>query len=293
MPASHQRNKIFLLACAQKDLPRARELLAEEADINARGVNGRTALMEAVFRHDVEWAKFLIDNDADVNLRDKHGATVLYSALRSGLEAMVDLLLSAGADVNGAHKNCPILCFERGDQYPMFIEKLIRHGADVNARIYGLGGFADGETPLMWYAYRPEILRILLENGANPNIASNRGATALMHAAVKGYEASIKLLEAAGAKHDYNKDDALLMSAGYGTTQIVDALLEAGANPNVRDRYGETPLMLFCQTHSHEGIYKLVEAGADLNLENHDGETALSFACCDEIKEYLIGKGAR
>ena len=112
----------------------------------------------------------------------------------------------------------------------------------------------EGNIALMMATIRrqPDIVQLLLENGADPNIQSNDGETPLMSASYRSYRP--------------------------GSTDIVKLLLKNGANPNIRDIEGSTALMLV----SIEGKIKLAELllknGANPNIKNDDGDTALSLA---------------
>jgi hypothetical protein len=72
----------------------------------------------------------------------------------------------------------------------------------------------------------------------------------------------------------------LLIAAPYGPLDLVRALIAAGANVNVKDARGLTPLMLAVATdHADEGIVRaLLAAGADPGATSLDGETALDWA---------------
>ncbi len=125
-------------------------LLDRAADVNARGSDGRTALMEAAKR-DAAVVKLLLEHGADVNAKDGDG----YTALMSAKDARVaELLLDHGADVNAktntgsgphqisASKTALDLQFfgldERAD--PEVVMVLLRHGAELHGRDDRLDG---------------------------------------------------------------------------------------------------------------------------------------------------------
>jgi ankyrin repeat protein len=89
---------------------------------------------------------------------------------------------------------------------------------------------------------------------------------------------------------DQNGRTALMEAAGKGNIPEVRALLEAGADPNIRDNKGRTALMNAWK----EAAILLLEAGADPNIKDNDGETAIyhsRFGSRDEL-ELLVNAGA-
>lgn len=103
-----------------------------------------------------------------------------------------------------------------------------------------------GYTPLMFAAYynQLEVIQFLLEKGAEINLESKYG-TALMAATIKGHRDAVVFLIAEGATLN-NKDSygntALLHSAVFNRTEIAKLLLEAGADPHIKDVRGNKAL---------------------------------------------------
>ncbi|MGP0043531.1 MAG: ankyrin repeat domain-containing protein [Syntrophobacteraceae bacterium] len=110
-----------------------------------------------------------------------------------------------------------------------WVECLLSEGADINA--------AKGEyktTVLMEAAVRGNqgVMRLLLEKGANVNMADQDGWTALMGATVQGLVEPVKLLLENGADvsaKNHNGETALVMATGMKHAEIRDALLEHDA----------------------------------------------------------------
>jgi len=116
-------------------------------------------------------------------------------------------------------------------------------------------------TPLIFSSYQEntDIVRMLLESGANPDLEDKDGSTALRWAARNGSEKALKLL------------------------------LEAGADPNLADKEDKmTALHYAVFARSAESVAALMKAGADPTLENIHGESALNYAYKLGMKDIVI-----
>ncbi|CAL1548369.1 unnamed protein product [Lymnaea stagnalis] len=136
------------------------------------------------------------------------------------------------------------------------------------------------ETPLYKAAAngRGKNVKLLLKYGASANIQSENGNTALMRALKHGFQNVAKVLLAAEADVNIrNKrgENALLMAAKSGCTETVKLLMEAGADPLSLTKFGNTGLSLA----GNKDIAELfVQAGADVNLRNMHGQTPMPCA---------------
>ena len=287
---------IFLLATgplplidAVKNVDReaVRSLLKQGANVNATQADGTTALHWSSYRDDLESADLLIRSGANVNARNDLGATPLWAACQNGSESMVARLLTAGANPNAALLlgETPVMVAARSGS-PAVVELLAAQGADVNARA------ARGQTALMWAVAQkhPEVVKVLIAHGADIHARSdswtevmavsphgyldyNRAIphgsdTALMFAARVDDLASAKLLVAAGA--NVNDEDAwgvsaVVLAAHSGFTDVVEFLLEKGANAN-SDRAGFTALHEAVMRRDENLVKVLLDHGADANL---------------------------
>ena len=287
---------IFLLATgplplidAVKNVDReaVRSLLKQGANVNATQADGATALHWASYRDDLESADLLIRSGANVNARNDLGATPLWAACQNGSESMVRRLLTAGANPNAALLlgETPVMVAARSGNLAV-VELLAAKGANVNARA------ARGQTALMWAVAQkhPEVVKVLIAHGADIHARSdswtevmavsphgyldyNRAIphgsdTALMFAARVDDLASAKLLVAAGA--NVNDEDAwgvsaVVLAAHSGFTDVVEFLLEKGANAN-SDRAGFTALHEAVMRRDENLVKVLLDHGADANL---------------------------
>lgn len=89
---------LFIQAGAYGKVEIIREFLAQDMDVDARDIGGRTALMHAAAYPDPEGAKILLAAGADLNAQDDLGGTALMMASHLGNVRVVEVLLAAGAD---------------------------------------------------------------------------------------------------------------------------------------------------------------------------------------------------
>lgn len=144
-----------------------------------------------------------------------------------------------------------------------------------------------------------DAVRLLLNDGADPDAMQADGATALHWAVFRENSAMLNALLNAGADvNAVNRLGAspLFIAAEGGNAELIGQLLEAGADPDVALMIGETPLMTAARAGSTEGVRLLLAAGAELNnSENSRAQTALMWAAAQghvEVVRELVNAGA-
>lgn len=321
-------------------------LLRSGADISMHGIEGKDDAGIQV-----------IEMTEDVNLHmgggEKTSSKIVYHS-KTGLNAL-----------EYAQKNKLIYFTEAFDvvslpllkeiKDPSAVKKLIRNGANVNAK-----SLIEGFTPLFIACQyeNQEIISTLLENGADPNLALGNAITPIFTVASIGHPTTARLLLNAGAKineplkefhtpfrYAFGKHNtpmvefflkeglqpdqfigeknltALYFSAQEGFTDLVKILLEAGADPNLADEEGQTPVciaaymgrfeateelvragaklddpafetntpLMHAYSHKHLDVFKLLlESGADPNWRLNNERTALHFAVHNRNEDYLL-----
>ena len=269
-------------------------VIAAGVDVNQQDESEFTPLMHAACVGNLDIVKLLVEHGAELEHWGQ-GDTVLSRAAAGGHREVYEYLYSlASEEIQGSSdeeelaagelrrlrsKDATVEAFIDAVLFKPIemVEAAIEDGVDVN----GIG--SNGETALHYAAYygKTDMVRLLIESGANVNIRDidehnglSSGSTPL----------------ALAARETFSEN----------SSEVVDALLTAGADPNIQDDDGNTPLINAVRSHSEyfstlEHVAKLVEAGADLEIKNVKGDTALMCALGgdhDELVKLLRDAGA-
>jgi uncharacterized protein len=297
-----------LMTCARAgSIVPVKLLLDRGAYANAKEVQkGQTALMWAAAQKHAEVAEALIGHGADVHVRSKSGFTPLLFAARAGDVESSRVLLKAGADVNESVqvKNgipgsvaTPLLMASASGHEALSIF-FLENGANPNAWDGGAAplhyAVMEGTSYLHPRSNMPELVKVLLAHGANPNVRFMRS-----NVAARGYDTTNT--GGRGAT-------PFLMAAAAPNPTMMRILLQGGADPQLPNSQNVTPLMAAAgvvrseafterqQNDAVEAIKMLLALGADINAADAKGRTALHGATrivANPIIEYLAEHGAK
>ncbi len=270
-------------AAKNGDRAAVQALIQKKADVSVAEADGTTALHWAAYRDDADTVDLLIRAGAPVNAANDLGATPLWAASQNGSAAMVRLLLVTGANPNLALLvgETPLMVASRAGAVEA-VELLLGAGASVDA--HG----ARGQTALMWAVAQkhPEVVRVLLAHGASVKARSDiyNEVMAVSPHGLLDYNRSIP----------HGNDTALLFAARVGDLESAKLLVAAGAGVNDADAWGVTATTLAAHSGFADVVELLLDKGADPNVAG-PGFTALHEAIMrrdERLVAMLLDHGA-
>lgn len=175
---------------------------------------------------------------------------------------------------------------------PQMIKKILDRYRQEN---YNNLAFYCSQALLLACKYQPSEVKELLDSGADINFFNYKRETPLMKAAERNSEI-LQLLIDSGANLDQRSIKgftALRYAINGGDLKAVEILLKSGVQVDLSDNAGNTPLFEACDTFP-ESVKLLISAGANVNAANIGGQTPIMIASADnpEIIEILIKNGA-
>jgi uncharacterized protein len=253
----------LMFASRQGCLECVKILHEAKAHLNAVDPDGITSTLLAIINGHYDVAAYLVDQGADVNLTDRTGRAPLYSAVDFHTAPQSNRPAPKEIDSSVASLD--------------LIKDLLAHGANVNAALKAQQPYrakldrgddtmlTTGTTPLLRAAKAgdTEVVRLLLEKGADPKLATRTGINPAMAAAGLGSKE-----EDTTGRHKTEAD----------AIATIDLCLKAGADVNAQDSRGETALYGAAFRGYDQIVKYLAEHGANLSLKDKQGKTALDAA---------------
>jgi ankyrin repeat protein len=253
---------------------------------------GLTALHFAARQGEVESVRVLLEAGADLNQPDSDGNSVLNLAILNTHYELAQFLLDKGADPNVANKDGRAALFMAIDMHDIdwsprparkeldkvtsldIVKSVVAHGGNVNAQLtnpstierfaqdHGDKTLAAGATPFMRAARSAdvEVMRFLLEHGADPKLANKDGVTALLVAAGVGYT------------------ETKIRGTDAQALEAVKLCAELGLDPKAATDKGETAMHGAALRGSDSIVKFLAEKGGDVNAKNKQGVTPLDVS---------------
>jgi len=249
---------------------RAKYLIDKDLDVNARNTSGFTPLHGVATSPEsddslIETAKVLLKNGADINAEGKKGITPLTWAVIFNKSGLVKFLLDSGARIKPE-----MLGIALNQGHIETARILIDAGADVNTRYDNKSTVLHG---VVWSG-KVESAKLLIERGAVIDKRDENGETPFLLAAKLGYKEIVKLLLVKGVDVNSVNEDR--------ETALHISLQERTSYDNEQD---------------HEGTARLlIEHGADINIKDARGNTPLYYALAsgfEDIAEILRKNGAK
>ncbi|XP_037657066.1 ankyrin repeat and KH domain-containing protein 1 isoform X10 [Choloepus didactylus] len=295
---TEEGESLLCLACSAGYYELAQVLLAMHANVEDRGNKGDiTPLMAASSGGYLDIVKLLLLHDADVNSQSATGNTALTYACAGGFVDIVKVLLNEGANIEDHNENGHTPLMEAASAGHVEVARvLLDHGAGINNHS---NEFKESALTLACYKGHLDMVRFLLEAGADQEHKTDEMHTALMEACMDGHVEVARLLLDSGAQVNMPADSfesPLTLAACGGHVELAALLIERGANLEEVNDEGYTPLMEAAREGHEEMVALLLAQGANINAQTEETqETALTLACCggfSEVADFLIKAGA-
>jgi ankyrin repeat protein len=236
---------------------------------------------------------FTLDDFLELNNQGMH--VIHYAAAHNSVQCL-GYFINSGIEISLPHSttNSAPLHFAAEYGHVEVVKILLEKGANIGAQNQ------NGYTPLHFAAEygHVEVVKILLEKGANIEAQNQNAYTTLHFAAEKGNFAVIKILLEKVADIEAKSQNGytpLHLAAGDGNVEVVKILLEKGANIEAQNLYAYTPLH-FAAEYGHVEVVKiLLDKGADIKAKDQHDYTPLHLAAGDghvEIIKMLLLAGA-
>jgi serine/threonine-protein phosphatase 6 regulatory ankyrin repeat subunit B len=183
----------LIIAAIKGNDEAARALINKGANVNAANNNGRTPLMIATAIGHLQIVQALLSAPGiDIDAKDQFGQTALIIAATKGNDEAARALINKGANVNAANNNgwTPLMSAAQHGHLTTIQILLSAKGIDIDTKN------SDGATALILAAAngKDDIVKELINNGADVNITDNNGRTPQMWALQGGHQTTAQIL---------------------------------------------------------------------------------------------------
>ncbi len=277
-----------LMQCSNYNLVEVAKYLIEKgADVNIQDKQNDPVIHWTAYYGEYELTKLLLDNKAKTNLKSIHSDGVMHVALKEWQDSIVDLLMSYNVKLNNVSK----------EQYE--IVQAVKANSLKNLKRTLKSNLVNSKdasgTPILITAASNgnlDIVKYLLQNGADINNMNPVGHTALNRAVFFGNEEMAHFLIAQGA--DVAKTDdrfmlpPLIAAIRKNRNELAKVLIEKGASINALDGInGMTPIMWAAGYENKEIVKLLLINNADLSIVSKYDNTVFTITSNKEIQEIL------
>lgn len=235
--------------------------------------------------------KILIAAGADTNQRDGYSRTALCRAIIDENTEIAEVLIEAGASLDGPHDTIPLIYAARYDNVDV-VKLILEKGVDQRAHVALMHALA---------THSLGVAELLIESGTRINERSIDGVTPLMMAIDLNEKSVIELLVKKGADLDVTdicQTTSLMSVSCAGDMKLAKLFIDYGANMDLTDNHGRSALFHACYSGSVKLVEMFLEKGFNIDLQDNTGHTVLMMQILNKIgdpiiiSKLLVDKGA-
>ncbi|NOR44734.1 MAG: hypothetical protein GQ534_04035 [Candidatus Delongbacteria bacterium] len=293
-------NNALLLAATKCSIKKTELLLKLGMDINGINQLNQTPLIKAISNEyanenkKLNFVKMLLDNKANLNLRDNDNKTAFIISKERGYNIISKLLLQYGATEENYKLDPKSLVNALMNKEYDRAKEMINNGIEVN---FFLGDF----SPLICSIENIDIMKLLLENGAEVNLRNKMNMTALTVAVISNKVNAVKLLLENNAEVNIvstlNNQTPLMFALQNKNLPIIKMLKDKAADIYAKDSYGNTALLnaITLNSVNMKEVKFLIENSNQINIFNDLGMSPLFKAIGlghIDLVQYLLKNGA-
>lgn len=251
------------------DLEAIKDILKQDpGSINAVGGRGMTALIVAAKKGDLEMVRFLFDKGADLHACSHHGTALSLAADNNWFD-IVKFLIDSGAELNNAGGSCqaPLISVARLGRQEM-VRFLLEHGADPNVKNPAKYTPLHGTTDL-------DVAKLLIKYGANVHVLNRNGYTPVEYAIMFDHQdLAIFMIKSGKRKHSAARQKMIQMQPWY----LLGLAYEHRRLDVVAFFLDDSRILFEMIESDPQFIQSFVMKGLNVNVRDDDGKTLLMRA---------------